>query len=144
MPLQDNCVDAVFSRMALHWLPEVEQTLSEFQRVVKPNGLVLADVCTIYNKACLGHIGMPFEEWQEKTNNGTSSDMFPIYHANFKKWMNFFTLPGLQHQFESHGFRLVESVYPYKNTDFPNDEFTDGKESYFENAVILAQKRFSN
>lgn len=40
LPFADGCFDAVFSSLALQWLPNVQAGLREFERVVKPGGVV--------------------------------------------------------------------------------------------------------
>ena len=41
LPLTDNSVDMVFSNFAIQWCSDLDQTFKEFQRVLKPNGLLL-------------------------------------------------------------------------------------------------------
>jgi len=41
LPLADNSVDMVFSNLTLQWVNQLEQTLSEFKRVLRPGGMLL-------------------------------------------------------------------------------------------------------
>jgi len=41
LPLADNSVDMVFSNLTLQWVNELEQTLREFARVLRPGGMLL-------------------------------------------------------------------------------------------------------
>ncbi len=41
LPLASNSVDFIFSNLALPWSVDLDQTLKEFQRVLKPEGLLL-------------------------------------------------------------------------------------------------------
>lgn len=41
LPLADNSVDMVFSNLTLQWVNQLDQTLSEFARVLRPGGMVL-------------------------------------------------------------------------------------------------------
>ena len=41
LPLTDNSVDMVFSNFAIQWCSDLDQTFKEFQRVLKPGGLLL-------------------------------------------------------------------------------------------------------
>ncbi len=41
LPLPDNSVDMIFSNFAIQWCSDLDQTFSEFQRVLKPGGLLL-------------------------------------------------------------------------------------------------------
>ena len=41
LPLADNSVDMIISNFAIQWCSDLDQTFTEFQRVLKPNGLLL-------------------------------------------------------------------------------------------------------
>jgi len=41
LPLADNSVDMVFSNLTLQWVNQLEQTLREFRRVLRPGGMLL-------------------------------------------------------------------------------------------------------
>lgn len=41
LPLADNSVDMIISNFAIQWCSDLDQTFGEFQRVLKPNGLLL-------------------------------------------------------------------------------------------------------
>ncbi len=41
LPLADNSVDMIISNLAIQWCSDLDQTFAEFQRVLKPNGLLL-------------------------------------------------------------------------------------------------------
>ncbi len=41
LPLADNSIDMVFSNFAIQWCPDLDQAFTEFQRVLKPGGLLL-------------------------------------------------------------------------------------------------------
>ncbi len=41
LPLADNSVDMIFSNFAIQWCEDLDQTFREFQRVLKPEGLLL-------------------------------------------------------------------------------------------------------
>jgi malonyl-CoA O-methyltransferase len=41
LPLADNSVDLVFSNLTLQWVNQLEHTLREFARVLRPGGMVL-------------------------------------------------------------------------------------------------------
>lgn len=41
LPLADASVDVMFSSLALHWLKDVDAVLAGFQRVLRPDGLLL-------------------------------------------------------------------------------------------------------
>lgn len=41
LPLQDQSVDMIFSNLTLQWCGDLEQTFSEFRRVLKSNGLLM-------------------------------------------------------------------------------------------------------
>lgn len=41
LPLADNSVDMVFSNLTLQWVNQLEQTLREFARVLRPGGMLL-------------------------------------------------------------------------------------------------------
>lgn len=41
LPLVDNSVDMVFSNLTLQWVNQLEQTLREFVRVLRPGGMLL-------------------------------------------------------------------------------------------------------
>ncbi len=41
LPLADNCLDMVFSNFAIQWCSNLDLAFSEFQRVLKPGGLLL-------------------------------------------------------------------------------------------------------
>jgi len=41
LPLADNSVDMIFSNFAIQWCPDLDQTFREFQRILKPEGLLL-------------------------------------------------------------------------------------------------------
>ena len=40
LPFADNSFDVVFSSLALQWSPELEKSLDEIKRVLKPNGIM--------------------------------------------------------------------------------------------------------
>ncbi len=41
LPLADNSVDMIISNFAIQWCSDLDQTFTEFQRVLKPDGLLL-------------------------------------------------------------------------------------------------------
>ncbi len=41
LPLADNSVDMIFSNFVIQWCPDLDQTFTEFQRLLKPGGLLL-------------------------------------------------------------------------------------------------------
>jgi len=41
LPLADNSVDMVFSNFAIQWCADLDQAFAEFQRILKPDGLLL-------------------------------------------------------------------------------------------------------
>lgn len=41
LPLQDACMDMIFSNLTLQWVNNLEQTLREFARVLRPGGMLL-------------------------------------------------------------------------------------------------------
>jgi len=41
LPLADNSVDMVFSNFAIQWCSDLDQAFGEFQRILKPGGLLL-------------------------------------------------------------------------------------------------------
>ncbi|MEJ2391943.1 MAG: methyltransferase domain-containing protein [Gammaproteobacteria bacterium] len=41
LPLADNSVDMVFSNLTLQWINQLEHTLAEFARVLRPGGMLL-------------------------------------------------------------------------------------------------------
>jgi len=41
LPLADNSVDMVFSNFAIQWCADLDQAFGEFQRILKPGGLLL-------------------------------------------------------------------------------------------------------
>jgi malonyl-CoA O-methyltransferase len=41
LPLADNSVDMIISNFAIQWCSDLDQTFGEFQRVLKPGGLLL-------------------------------------------------------------------------------------------------------
>ena len=41
LPLADNSIDMVFSNFAIQWCSDLDQAFKEFQRVLKPGGLLL-------------------------------------------------------------------------------------------------------
>lgn len=41
LPLADNSVDMVFSNLTLQWVNQLEHTLREFKRVLRPGGMIL-------------------------------------------------------------------------------------------------------
>jgi len=41
LPLADSSVDMVFSNLTLQWVNQLEQTLREFKRVLRPGGMLL-------------------------------------------------------------------------------------------------------
>ncbi len=41
LPLADNSVEMIFSNFAIQWCSDLDQTFGEFQRVLKPDGLLL-------------------------------------------------------------------------------------------------------
>lgn len=41
LPFLDNSVDFIFSNLMLHWSNDIEKTIKEFHRVLKPDGLLL-------------------------------------------------------------------------------------------------------
>ncbi|MFO1350922.1 MAG: malonyl-ACP O-methyltransferase BioC [Gammaproteobacteria bacterium] len=41
LPLRDASCDLLFSNLALHWCNDLDQTLQEFKRILKPEGLLL-------------------------------------------------------------------------------------------------------
>lgn len=41
LPFADNSFDLIFSNLVLHWIANKERTISELQRVLKPDGLLL-------------------------------------------------------------------------------------------------------
>jgi len=41
LPLADQSVDLIFSNVAIQWCADLQQTFSEFMRVLKPNGLLM-------------------------------------------------------------------------------------------------------
>ncbi len=41
LPLADNSVDMIVSNFAIQWCPDLDQTFREFQRILKPEGLLL-------------------------------------------------------------------------------------------------------
>lgn len=45
LPLADASVDVLFSNLALHWLDGIDATLAGFQRVLRPDGLLLLSCC---------------------------------------------------------------------------------------------------
>ena len=41
LPLRDNSVDLVFSNLTIQWCPDQDRVATEFQRILKPGGLLL-------------------------------------------------------------------------------------------------------
>ncbi len=41
LPFADHSVDMIFSNLVLQWLPDLDHSLKECQRILKPNGLLL-------------------------------------------------------------------------------------------------------
>ncbi|MBI1423605.1 MAG: malonyl-ACP O-methyltransferase BioC [Gammaproteobacteria bacterium] len=41
LPLADHCVDMVFSNLTLQWVNDLDTTLREFARVLRPGGMIL-------------------------------------------------------------------------------------------------------
>ncbi len=41
LPFENNTFDIVFSSLTIQWLPELKNTFSELNRVLKPNGLII-------------------------------------------------------------------------------------------------------
>ncbi|GAB2500098.1 malonyl-ACP O-methyltransferase BioC [Arenimonas alkanexedens] len=41
LPLADQCADVIFSSLCLQWVDDLPATLSEFRRVLRPDGLLL-------------------------------------------------------------------------------------------------------
>ncbi len=67
LPFENNSVDIIFSNMTIQWSLDLEHTLREFNRVLKPNGLVFFSTLGVDT----------FKELREVSNNVNN---FPDMH----------------------------------------------------------------
>jgi ubiquinone/menaquinone biosynthesis C-methylase UbiE len=142
LPIINSHFNAIYSSNSLQWAEEPSEVLKESNRVLKKGGLLLLEgVSTVYNRACIGNIDMSFDDFLLLVDRGNTTDVLQIFHPRFNKTMCFFTIPGIQHLCESSGFEIIGEVLGKKNKSFPNDEYTDGKQMYYESASVIARKK---
>jgi SAM-dependent methyltransferase len=74
IPFEDNCFDFVISNQVLEHVEDLDLTLTEFQRVLKPGGQILS---VFPDKSVWreGHCDIPFLHWFPKGSN------FRVYYA---------------------------------------------------------------
>ena len=58
LPFEDECFDVVWSKHVLRWVGERQQALSEFKRVLKPNGRL---ICCNFDGFCEDHYPVDVE-----------------------------------------------------------------------------------
>lgn len=58
LPLRDQCLDLLFSSLALQWCADFGQVLSEAQRVLRPGGLLL------FSSLCSGTLAELRDSWR--------------------------------------------------------------------------------
>ena len=78
LPLADNSVDMVFSNFAIQWCPDLDQTFSEFQRVLKPDGLLLF---TTFGPDTLKELRLAWRAVDDKVHVNSFIDMHDIGDA---------------------------------------------------------------
>lgn len=78
LPFTDNSVDMLFSNFALQWCPDLDQTFAEFQRVLKPNGLLLF---TTFGPDTLKELRQAWHKVDETVHVNTFIDMHDIGDA---------------------------------------------------------------
>ena len=49
LPFKSNAFDGIYSTSVLHYVENIEQTIAELHRVIKPNGILLFTICTKYS-----------------------------------------------------------------------------------------------
>ena len=47
LPFADNSVDLVTSCLAMHWINDLPGLFSEVQRILKPDGVFIGEICKL-------------------------------------------------------------------------------------------------
>ena len=99
MTLDDNAVDFVFSNSVLEHLPDLDGTIGECARVLRPGGQLIATVPAPGFRDLLGGPLLPFRDHDAYVDR---IDARLAHH-------NYLDVAGWQTLLEKHGLRLVRS-----------------------------------
>lgn len=78
LPLRDACVDLIVSNLTLQWCPDLTRTLTEFRRVLRPDGLLMF---TTFGPDTLHELRSAWAEVDEHVHVNRFTDMHDVGDA---------------------------------------------------------------
>jgi malonyl-CoA O-methyltransferase len=86
LPLQDNFFDVIFAHLTLHWVNDYQQCLLNWQKLLKPGGLLLFSTLGV---ATLTELYSSFASFNSNFHVHTFKDMHPIGDTLLEQqWIN--------------------------------------------------------
>lgn len=78
IPLQDNSIDFIISNLALQWCDDLDSTLNEFRRLLRPDGLLMFST---FGPDTLRELRLSWQQKDRYTHINTFIDMHDIGDA---------------------------------------------------------------